>query len=68
VSPGLEVVQSVKSDAELLEPCHSKLIIFDVGVVRDDFDVRVESLCRLLGYLFACEYSTSFKDREKMTH
>jgi len=61
VSPGLEVVQSIKSDAELLEPCHGKLVIFDVGVVRDDFDARVESLCRFLGYLYACEYSTSLQ-------
>lgn len=61
VSASFEIVQGIKGNAKLLKPCYSELVILDVGVVRDNFHIRVESLCRLLGYLCICEYYTNLQ-------
>jgi hypothetical protein len=64
VSARLKIVQGIESNAELLEPCHGKLVIFDVGVVCDNFDVRVEPLCCLLCYLYKGKYLTKLQSED----
>lgn len=61
MSARFEIVQGVESNTKLLEPCHRKLVIFDVGVVCDNFDVRVEPLCCLLCYLYIGKYLTKLR-------
>lgn len=48
VATRLEVVQRVENDAERLEPRDVEFVVLDVGVVRLDVDVRVESASRFL--------------------
>lgn len=47
----VEVVEGIEDDLEVAEPGYAELGIFDVGVMRDNLDVRIESLCRLFGNL-----------------
>lgn len=47
----IEVVQSIENDLEVAKPGNAKLGVFNVGVVRNNLDVWVESLCRLFGNL-----------------
>jgi hypothetical protein len=51
VTPRIEIVESVEDDSEALEEVDVELGIFDVRVVRFDFDVWVELSGGLLGNL-----------------
>lgn len=47
----LQVIQSIENYSELSKPGDGELRIFDVRVVRDNFDVGVELLRRIFGHL-----------------
>lgn len=49
--PSIEVVEGIENDLEVAKPRNAELGVFDVGMVRDDLDVWIESLCRLFGNL-----------------
>lgn len=48
-----EVIQSIESNAELLEPGHSEFVILDIGMVCDNFDIGIKPFCCLLSHLRA---------------
>lgn len=50
VSSRIKVVKRIEDNCEALEPFYVELRIFDVGMVRFEFDVRVE-----LGGAFFCD-------------
>lgn len=49
--PSVEVVESVENDLEVTKPWNAELDVFDVGMMRDNLDVWIESLRRLFGNL-----------------
>lgn len=51
VSARFEVVKSIESNAELLEPGHSEFIVLYIAMVCDNFDIGIEPFCCLLGHL-----------------
>jgi len=48
VAPGLEVVERVEDNVEGIEEVDVELRIFDVGMMRFQLDVWIESAGRLL--------------------
>lgn len=42
MTSSIEIVEGVENDVELAEPFYIELRIFDIGVVRFEFDVWVE--------------------------
>lgn len=47
----IKVIESIENDLEVTEPRNAELGVFDVGVMRDNLNVRIEPLCSLLGNL-----------------
>lgn len=43
----IQIVERVEDQIKFREPLHRVLCIFDVGVMRNQFDTRVELLCHL---------------------
>ena len=67
VSPCIEIVERVEDNLEVAEPRNVELGVFDVAVVRDDFDVRIESAgsfrrnLRLLAFLSGSPVMKSYQ-------
>ena len=51
---GVEVVERIEDDIELLEPRHCEFAVLDVGMVRNNIDFGVEFAGRFFRNLPSC--------------
>ena len=58
MSSGIHVVERIEDDGEAVKPLNVELGLLDVGMMRDDLDIRVESLRRFLRDLSSCQLSS----------
>ena len=54
--PGIHVVESIEDNAKASKPLDVELWLLDVGMVRNDLDVRVEFLRSFLRDLSTCQH------------
>lgn len=54
MSSRLQIIQCIEYNAKLSKPCNGKVVIFNVGMMGDDFDIWIELFGSFLCDLWIC--------------